>query len=289
MVTGVANFLTFGTYPACYIEKALGKILLTIVSLTLGVAQMKSNKPGLGIFEKPIKTIPIFLSVLAQTIARIFAIRSLILIKSSLGYWKYAAFFIPHFVAVFLIKIFFETKSIKDKLKAKLGNQTPCEKGKSVTKSGRASFWNLIKFIASGISSTIVMIHLHEDRPTCRKSHLSFLSHTLFFLLIFIENVLILVCLPFMASHLYPPLDCFTAASRYNAVWVVLGLWVAGVLAQVVHYKWSHPWAKLNGPRAAGAGELEFTHKLAWKPRVRRVSVKHIKYKKICIKCEDFR
>lgn len=267
-------------------EKALGKILLTVISLTLGVAQMKSNKPGLGLCEKPFKIVPIILSVLSQTVARIFAIRSLILITSSLGYKKYAVFFVPHFLLVFIIKTLFETTSIKEKVSVRRGD---CEKKKRPPrKSKRTRLWNCVKFVMSGISSTFVMIHLHEDRPATRKSHFSLVPHTLFFLLILLEN-LVLVLLPHLAPHLYPSLDCFTTDSRYTAIWVVLGLWVAGVGFHVVHYKWSHPWAKLNGLHSLGIWACVFTARVCWKPRVQRVSVKYIKYKKILIECEDFR
>ena len=281
-VSGIANFLTFDIYPACYIEKALGKILLTIISVSLGVAQMKCNKPGLGLCEKPFKTVPILLSVLAQTIARIFAIRSLILLTSPLGYNKYAIFFIPHFLLVFLIKTLFETKSFKSKLTSWGLQQKDCIAQKSI----KTHFLNFLKFFASGISSTIVMIHLHGEKPNCRKSHFSFVSHSLFFVLVLVENV-ILVCLPYLVPDHYPQLDCFTADSRANAVWIVLVLWLAGVFFHALHYKWAHPWAKLNGPQVWDAGVWAFTTKFCWKRDVQRVSVKSVKYSKIRVECEN--
>jgi hypothetical protein len=58
--TGLANFITFDTYPACYIEKALGKILLTIITFSLGVAQMKSYKPGQDTAVNPSGLYPFF-------------------------------------------------------------------------------------------------------------------------------------------------------------------------------------------------------------------------------------
>jgi hypothetical protein len=300
-VAGIANFVTFGIYRACYIEKALGKILLTILSVSLGVAQMKcNNKPGLGLCEKPFRTLPILASVLAQTVARIFAVRSLILLTSQLGYAKYAIFFAPHLLLVFVIKTLFETKSVRGKIKHLKGS-----KDDQWDKSVGHKFRSLLKFFASGISSMIVMIHLHDDRQQTPRSkpHFSFISHTLFFILSLIEN-LILVCLPYMVPELYPPLDCFTASSRANAVWIVAGLWLVGVAAQVLHYKWAHPWAKLNGPQlwegAGGGGDdgggddgvlVAFTGRFCWKKDLQRVRLQSVKYSKIPVRleCKDLR
>jgi hypothetical protein len=249
---------------------------------------MKCNKPGLGLCEKPFKTLPILLSVLAQTIARIVAVRSLILITSQLGYAKYAIFFIPHYLLVFLIKTLFETKSHRGKLRTLKESKDNL----IIQQNVRNRFLNFLKFVASGVSSTIVMIHLHGDRQHTRnKPHYSFISHTLFFILVFVENI-ILVCLPYMLPDLYPPLDCFTAESRGNAVWIVGGLWVAGVAAHVLHYKWAHPWAKLNGPQQLweeGGGVMAVTVKCCWKRNVQRVRLKSVKYSKIRLECEDLR
>jgi hypothetical protein len=220
-VTGIANFITFNSYPACYVEKALGKILIAVISLTLGVAQMMSHKPGLG--EKPVNTTPIIVSVLAQTTGRMYALSSLILFAPATGYSKYAIFFTFHYVIVFLIKILCETTS-----SFKVNISRFCSGGLSKKHYDWTTFWNVVKFITSGFSSAIVMIHLQEeDQPfSGRKSR--FISHTLFFLLILVEN-LVVVVLPYMAPrHLYPPVDCYIADSQAHAVWAVLGLWSLG-------------------------------------------------------------
>jgi hypothetical protein len=230
-VTGVANFVTFDTYPACYIEKALGKILLTIISLTLGVSYMKCYKPGQGFNDKPLKTIPILVSILAQTIARTFALKSLILLETPLGKFKFAIFILTHYAAVFTIKILFEI--------------TPDTEKQKDFKINKEKLRNLLMFIASGLSSTIVMIHLYKDQPI-KKSHFTFLTHTSFFILSLVQN-LVLVTLPYLTPHLYPKVDCFSNDSRSIAVGVVVGLWFVGVIAQILHYIWAHEWRRLNG------------------------------------------
>jgi len=279
-VTGVANFVTFDIYPACYIEKALGKIFLTVISLTLGLAQTKSYIPGQGFTDKPLKTVPIFVSLLAQTIARIFAFKSLILLEYSSGFYIYAIFFATHYAAVFAIKILFEIPSLKTKLKVE------CYADKE-------TFLNFFRFIASGLSSVILMIHLRKD-PTMisgksGKSRHTFLSHTFFFFISLVQNWA-LVTLPYTAPHLYPDVYCFTTDSRTNAVGTVVGLWFVGVIAQIIHYKWAHNWRLLNGPHATGS-ELEIESNVPWSKRSRRLSVSRqgFQSRKIRMKTKDNR
>jgi hypothetical protein len=259
-VTGLANFVTFDTYPACYLEKALGKILLTVISFSLGVAQMKSYKPGQGYSGKSLGIISILFSILAQTIARTFAIKSLILMKSP-GFLKYAIFFFTHYTAVFAIKILCETQSVKEKLK--------------VYKKDNLKI--LLMFIASGFSSTIVMIHLRHVQPTSNKSHFTFLSHSSFFILILIENI-VLVTFPYFAPDLYPVDDCFTTNSRSTAVWIVVVLWFVGVICQIIYYKMAHDWSHLNGPKVSGF-KLEFDFMVPWSKRNRSFSASHQGFK----------
>jgi hypothetical protein len=263
-ITGLANFLTFDTYPSCYIEKALGKILLTIISLTLGVANMKCYKHGQGFMDKPLKIISIFFSILAQTIARILAFKSLILLEAPLD--KYARFFLLHFFLVFAIKILFETPSSKDTLTAL---SEACQ-SKSLTLIKTFS-GDLLRFIFSGLTSFIVMIHFRQKQPASTTSRFTFLPHTLFFILSLAEN-LVLVTLPYMAPHLFPEVDCFTADSRSRAVWMVVVLWFVGVISQILHYKMAHDFSPLNGPQLSEF-KYEFDFAVPWSARNRRFTV----------------
>ena len=49
---GVLNFITFGSYKAIYLEQAVGKILMSTISLALSITWMKFDKPGMEIVEK---------------------------------------------------------------------------------------------------------------------------------------------------------------------------------------------------------------------------------------------
>ena len=178
-VHGIMNFLTFNTYPACYIERALGKILLTVTSLALGVALMKSTKPGMGACERPLRTLPILFSILAQTVARIFAFRSLILIESGIHLLKYLIFLVIHFVLLFIIKILFETRIPKSR-ERKTSFVNMC----SSPEKNKLTMLNIGKFIISGLASTIIMVSIHEENRSMRRKKYSFLPHFLFFSLI---------------------------------------------------------------------------------------------------------
>jgi hypothetical protein len=181
--------------------------------------------------------------------------KSLILLVSSLGYFKYAIFFLPHWGAVFFIKIFFETSPLKEKLTA-LGLAWLTKDLVLI----KTLFWDLFKFIFSGLCSTIVLVHLQKDQSASMKRYSTFLAHTLFFILSLTEN-LVLVTLPYMAPHLYPEVDCFTTDNQSTAVWSVLILWFVGVIAQIIHYKAAHSWSGLNGP--------ELNHEFPWSKRNR--------------------
>jgi hypothetical protein len=240
--SGLANFITFGIFPACYIEKSLFKILFAILLQSFCIAQMK-KKPGQS-FEK---TVPMFVSIFFQAVGRIYALRSLVLMTTHLGYYKYALFFIVHFLLVFLIKTFFEVKALGNKIMA-------CCQRLTTTR-----VYEVIKFITSGLASTIVMIHLSRGKQKVeeqdRTTHPSLLSHSAFQLVILLEHG-VLVCLPFIASTYYPPADCFPNDSRTRAVWIVIIAWLVGALAQIVHYKCCTPLSARYGPQAASPTQM---------------------------------
>ena len=186
--------------------------------------------------------------------------------------------------AVFFIKIFFETPPLKEKLTAlALAWLT---KDLVLIKT---LFWDLLKFIFSGLCSTIVLVHLQKDQSASMKRYSTFLPHTLFFILSLIEN-LVLVTLPYMAPHLYPEVDCFTTDSRSTALWIVVALWFVGMIAQIIHYKIAHDLGPLNGPQVSESKlELYFTVPWSRKNRRFRASQQGFKCEKIHRNIENAR
>jgi hypothetical protein len=273
-VDGIKHFLFFGIYKASYIQKALGKIVLNIVILTFGMALSKLNKPGgLSICDKPFNALLMCLSILAQITARIIAFRSLRLLKFS---WAFVIFLIIHFVIVFAIKMLFEIKSVREKVMIK---------GRTFKDSLR-SLPILLEFIASGLGSALVMIHL----PGQKVPRFSFLPHALFFILVLLENVL-LACLPYIAPALYPPLECFTAESRTSAVWWVVVLWILSTLAHIIRYLNCHPWARLIRLRTSRG---VVASKFCWRrrPQQTKITYSHrdsLLYRTVNIEWEEMR
>jgi hypothetical protein len=251
--SGFAYFFTFATRPTCYVDKALAKILLAIIFLGLGISQTK-RKPGQALKN----TLPMFISIVAQTVGRLVALRSLVL-TTSLGNNKYALFFISHFLLVFLIKIFFEVNSLRDKIK-------DCYQS-----SGRSiRVWEVLRFITSGLSSTIVMIYLGRGQTKDgHKHHPTFLSHSAFQVLILVEN-LSLVCLPYIAK------DCFPAYSQGYAIWIVILAWYLGTLTQSIHYKYCSPFARVYGPQVSSwllPVQISCLATLCWKREIHLIEV----------------
>ena len=270
--SGLLNYVTFSIHPACYIEKALGKILLSTVLLSFGVARMHCSKPGLGLTDQPHKLLPILVSVLAQITARIYAIWRLIVHPSLMGDGQIFIFFGVHIILVFLVKILFERKFNVGKIKA--CQQECCSSGRTLRKFVRGTVFS---FLVSSMSSLIVTIPLQEDMQSCWKPHFSLVTHTFFFLLVLVENV-VLVCLP------PPPPDCFPLDSQLHTVMMVIFLGCVGVVGQLVHYKWAHPWAPLNGPQEWCTPAMSFQTVCCWKKHVQLV-----KCGACPCECEDIR
>jgi hypothetical protein len=235
--TGLLNFVTFEKYPACYIEQALAKVILSTLLLSVGIS-LTRKEPS----QSYLSTLPMIVSIFAQIIGRMVAMNSLVHMTTSWGY--YALCFILHFLLVFLIKIFLELPQGK-----------------------KREFWEPISFIVSGMSSSIVMIHLRLNKT---KEHPSFLSHAAFQILILFENLL-LVCL-----------------SRDNSVWFVIVAWIIGDVAQTVYYKYCTPFSELNGPHACfwfPPSQFSFLAILCWKKEIQRIVVSEWRQ----LQCKDNR
>jgi hypothetical protein len=233
---GLANFLTFEIVPACYIDKALAKILLTIFFLGLGMTKTK-KKPGQGL----IKVLPMFVSIVAQTVGRMIALINLF--KTQIydsGINITAPFLVLHFLVVLLIKVLFEVKSLRDKTVACCQSQ-----------GWRKRIWKMVKFFTSCLSSTIVMIQLGRDKEEGHKKQPTFLSQSAFQVLILFEN-LFLVVLPYTYQEDFLFNLCSFDSVNFIDVTVVIVAWFIGAVTQGLHYKYCSPsGAQLNGPHAS--------------------------------------
>ena len=213
-VTGVANFLTFDLYPACFLEKSLGKILLNSLSLSLGAGLTKVTKHGVSPCDRPLRACPVLASYLLQIVARLEAFRLLLLLDSPLGQYKLLVFFSVHFSVILLTRLVFEDLHMK--------------KSPWLPNNMYDTLIKLAKFFLGVASSSIIMVHVHP--PDTTKT--LFISHTSFFLLILLEHLTLLLLSPFSPGLLL----------------LLLCLWLASLFLHMLHYTWAHPWAAINGP-----------------------------------------
>jgi hypothetical protein len=266
-ISGFANFFTFELHPACYVEKILVKIVLAVLSLSLGMSQTR-KKPG----EEFLGTLPMLFSIVAQTIGRMFAFKSLVLMATHLGYYKYAVFLLTHITLVLVIKILFEVQAPKDNLLS----------WPKLVETMKTRYWKITRFIISGLSSTIVMIHLRSSTPSKHEWHSFFVSHALFHLLVLLENLAI-VTLPFLLDEIYyPPPDCFTSESKLIGLGCVVGMGLLGVLMHVLQYKACHSWGKINGPQAWRLYNVFLQYNIV---ELKQFFYMHMKFISFCCAC----
>ena len=94
---GLGNWISFGLLPASYLANALGKFLMTICFMALSVALMKSGD------MEPQDALPLFLSTFVQIVARMIAMLSLFVLKSSII--NFLIFLLLHSAILFIVKI----------------------------------------------------------------------------------------------------------------------------------------------------------------------------------------
>ena len=63
---GFLNFITFDYVPAEYLQKSMGKILLSMLSLSFSAAWMKTGNTGMSTGEKLLKILPLTANHLSE-------------------------------------------------------------------------------------------------------------------------------------------------------------------------------------------------------------------------------
>ena len=154
---GVLNILSFGIYDACLLDKTLGKLVFTAITCSIGLSLFKVDRPGIGALYK-IKAAPvIFLHLLIQIIARLYALKYLILLEIN-QYGKYLTALLVHIAILIPIKVITETQ----KLPRSLGLLTLLQR--------------LALLLISCISSSIIMIDWHWNSSHLQAPKFMFFS-----------------------------------------------------------------------------------------------------------------
>ena len=196
-MSGILYFLTFGLYSSCYLEKMLGKMVWSTLSIGISIALLKTDKPAP---MELLQTIPICLSILCQVITRIFIFCSLTLLDSVTPVIIFTSL---HFIFVFIIKMI------------------------NTTKEKCSTIKDLFRIFISGVCSLVVLTHLESGE--------TFFSQTAFFILIAFEN-LVMLLLPVIFPSIYPEYPEDTCFSNDNHIitgsFYVLVLWILGIVFQ---------------------------------------------------------
>ncbi len=154
---GILNILSFGIYDACLLDKTLGKLIFTAITCSIGLSLFKVDRPGIGALYK-IKAAPvIFLHLLIQIIARLYAIKYLILLEIN-PYSKYLTALLIHIAILIPIKVITETQ----KLPRSLGLMTLLQR--------------LALLLISCVSSSIIMIDWHWNSSHLQAPKFMFFS-----------------------------------------------------------------------------------------------------------------
>jgi hypothetical protein len=154
---GILNMLSFGNYEACLLDKNLGKLVFTGITCSFGLSLFKVDRPGVGVIYK-LKAAPvIFVHLLVQIVARLYAIRYLILLNIS--FWaKYGIAMLIHITILIPIKVITETQKIAGTL------------------GPRAFFQRFFLLLISCISSSIIMIDWHWNSTHLQAPKFMFFS-----------------------------------------------------------------------------------------------------------------
>ena len=261
---GAGNIMSFGIYKPETLDMIIGKIMFTVILLSFSHSWMKLKKQGLGLLAK-LKSFPIvFISTMLQVSSRIYIVRNLMIMEVP-AVKKYTLFLLVHFLSLLVIKIALETR--KKQRRKNFGTTYTEEALNEQLKS----FRNFLKFpklqqildfliknsiltlnqgskaksfmyyhikrpvllIISCLSSTLVMVDVHWISSKLHYPKHNFISQCLFFLLIFVEN-LMLTLIPFLAPSLFPSTSEFNNDSFTIALVFVNVSWIISVLLEVI-------------------------------------------------------
>ena len=259
-IKGAGNIMSFGLYKPDNLDIVIGKIMFTVILLSFSHSWMKLKKQGLGLLSK-LKSLPVvFVSTILQVSSKIYVIRNLMIMEVP-AVKKYTLFLLVHFLSLLVIKIAFETRK-----KKRRKNFGAIYTEKRLKKQLR-SFRNILKFqklqqaldffiptlnqiskamsfmyyhikrpvllVTSCLSSTLVMVDLHWISSKLHYPKHNFISQCLFFLLLFVEN-LVMTLLPFLAPSLFPSTSEFNHDSFTIAIVFVNVSWIISVCLEVI-------------------------------------------------------
>ena len=226
--SGIFHFLTLGKYPACLIEKVVGKLFMNVLAQSISLTLLKYLKYGMSLPDHLASMFPTFASNTLQIIARLYAMRVFFVTAEDLLGTNDKGLaigigFLLHFLAVLLIKITFEIRK---------------ENCKDV------KFY--MKFTINLLSSCLLYVQTNEYGTKPRDNinqHNTFLPQLMFQLLILIEHLIVIIFPLGLVTN-----DCLDLETYTNTAFIVPVLWIISNLCLIWHYKDCHTWSQINGP-----------------------------------------
>ena len=218
---GLGNWISFGLLPASYLANALGKFLMTICFMALSVALMKSGD------MEPQDALPLFLSTFVQIVARMIAMLSLFVLKSSII--NFLIFLLLHYAILFIVKILCETyyKTCTEQHSEEQDiNYYGCQRREQEESFTNNAKMYTLKFMLSILCSSTILINIKKGSTS------SFSFQTSFFILTLIEN-LALTSLPLLLPSNYLEYTFFPPQTHNNRIYSICFLWIIGVVFEV--------------------------------------------------------
>ena len=214
----LVNIINMFSWPESFCDKrdgyaALGKLTLTILVLSYGTSSRQTSKRGQTLGQS-IKNLSLWVSFFCYSLARIMAIFSLLSLSNPLPF--VITFIIVHIIFVLLIQ-------------AKL-NEIKLDYTWNGTQLNK--IWTQIKGLGLNLTSAIGSHTLWISIHSTKRGTPSFFKQLLFQTIIIFEN-LILLLLPVIVPHLYPPEECFQI--HPSIIGYSFLFWSVGVALQVQH------------------------------------------------------
>ena len=245
--SGIFHFLTLGKYPACLIEKVVGKLFMNVIAQSISLTLLKYLKYGMSLPDHLASMFPVFASNTLQIIARLYAMRVFFVTAEDLLGTNDKGLaigigFLLHFLAVFIIKITFEIR--KENFHEDI-------------------WWNVkfyMKFTINLLSSCLLYVQTNEYGTKPRDNiyqHNTFLPQLMFQILILIEHLIVIIFPIGLLSNY-----CLDRETYINTAYIVPALWIISNLSLIWHYKDCHTWSQINGPSCTCIPQEESQHEI---------------------------
>ena len=238
---------------ASIIEKSLGKLLITVISLviSIGGCYKIQKREAFSFGDMPM----VYLSLMVQVVARIVSFALAFFAMDNFRAWFPIQFMI-HFTLVLLINLLFSKEPHIKGIQAKANTIMN-------TLASSLVYVRITPLEQEQHKETdMEMVPLRDPEqgldPTendnggdAQRHNPTFLIQVLFFLLVLLENIFLAVY-PLIKGAQNKALSCLGKDTICYFVLLAVALNMLSWILQWLHYKLMHPWQFINGPSIEG-------------------------------------